>query len=190
MVFTVFNKRESPRQITGGTGVSPVRIDLDSLQRNFDNTKVSDKISTVSRSSRAGKKAANREFTPAIRPTGNHSQDSGPTPAKGSYHSYTMFETNTWRVSVDPAVRMYQRVQKEPGWVTKTAALAAFLVLVLPLMFLGLLALLTGILVFGTLAFVNKVWHTITGKSLFTTTIKRPDPGDDVRQNVRVLGRD
>jgi hypothetical protein len=105
-----------------------------------------------------------------------------------------MFENNSWKISIDPAVAMYHRVQKEPGWVTKTAALAAFLVLVLPLMFLAFLALMTALIVFGTLSCVNKVWKTITGKHLFrspfTTGLRKNDPDDHLRQNVRVIGRD
>lgn len=99
---------------------------------------------------------------------------------------------------MDRAAGMYRRVQKEPNWVTKAAAMAGFLVLVVPIVVLGFAALLTGVVVFTVLAFVNRAWRAVTGRSLFFGSAgggsggmqRRSEPGDDLRENVRVIGRD
>jgi hypothetical protein len=81
----------------------------------------------------------------------------------------------------------YQKVERQPSWVTKAAILAAVLVIGIPLVLIALAAILVGLAVFTVLGLVASGVATI--RNLFTSPGVPREPGDAGRQNVRVLRR-
>jgi len=77
-----------------------------------------------------------------------------------------------------------QRIDRQPGWITKAAIIAALLAFVLPLALLTLAAVMVGVVIFLTfaliatgLAAVARFWAGLTGRL----------GADDGRRNVRVI---
>ena len=78
----------------------------------------------------------------------------------------------------------FTRLSRQPGWVTKTATIAALLVVVVPIIALTLAALLIGTACLLVLGIIASVWRFVT--SPFTGPRA---PKDDGRRNVQVIER-
>ncbi len=82
------------------------------------------------------------------------------------------------------AGRLYARVRRQPGWVTRTAFIIAVLVVVVPILLLTLAAVAVGLaclLVLGLVAQIGRFFA-----NLFRGGLGREDDG---RRNVRVVER-
>jgi hypothetical protein len=80
----------------------------------------------------------------------------------------------------------YQKFERQPGWVTKAAIVAAVLVVGIPLLMLTLAAILVGLAVFTVLGLLASGVATIRG--LFGGGGRpMPPSGNDGRHNVRVI---
>jgi len=80
----------------------------------------------------------------------------------------------------------YQKLERQPSWVTKAAILAAVLMVGLPLALIAITALIVGLAVFTVLSLVSAGVATL--RELFSGGGRRP-PADDGRRNVRVIRR-
>jgi antibiotic biosynthesis monooxygenase (ABM) superfamily enzyme len=97
-----------------------------------------------------------------------------------------------WHVRFEEEVRRrhpgagmwYTRVSRQPSWVTKTALLAALLVVVVPIILLTLAAIVIGLICFTALSLIASAWRFIS--SPFSST--RP-PKNDGRRNVQIIDR-
>lgn len=79
----------------------------------------------------------------------------------------------------------YQKVARQPSWVTKAAILAAVLVIGIPLVLIALAALLVALAVFTALSLlVNGL--AVLRQLLTGQTLRPPSAG---RRNVRVIRR-
>ena len=58
---------------------------------------------------------------------------------------------------------VWQAVNDQPGWVTRTALVVFFLVVLLPIAVLLFIALAAAIVIFGVLALVHRAWTALTG---------------------------
>lgn len=99
-----------------------------------------------------------------------------------------------WKVYVRQHPRYgvwYQRVERQPSWVVKTAVALAVLIVVVPLVLLFLAAVAVGLIAFLVLGVAAAIWGGVArllggggGGPL------KPRPGwrhDDGRRNVRVI---
>ena len=75
---------------------------------------------------------------------------------------------------------MFQRVNRQPNWIMKTAVLAFLLVIGVPILILLLLAAVVATVVFAVL----------TGCNLLLGRLRKGSTPDSGRQNVRVINRD
>ncbi|MHC5028070.1 MAG: hypothetical protein ACYTGR_15055 [Planctomycetota bacterium] len=89
-------------------------------------------------------------------------------PRFGRYSAQASRVASTWRV-----------VNAQPNWVARTAAMAGFLILAIPIILLIGFALVVATLLFMVLAAANWVIRTVKGVL----------PRDDGRENVRVIRR-
>ncbi|MAE64256.1 MAG: hypothetical protein CMJ18_08265 [Phycisphaeraceae bacterium] len=93
-----------------------------------------------------------------------------------------------WRVYVRQHQKIgpwVERLEGRPGWVWKTAALAAVLTVLVPLVALTLAALLVGLVVFALLAVL--AWLISLPSRMFGAGPTMPRaPNEDGRVNVRV----
>ncbi len=78
---------------------------------------------------------------------------------------------------------LFQRIEKQPGWVTRTAFIAMALAVVIPVVMIATVALAVGLVVFIVLGAIASVISTIKGawRAVFTR---------DGRKNVRVVERE
>ncbi|MCC7145838.1 MAG: hypothetical protein IT443_05285 [Phycisphaeraceae bacterium] len=74
------------------------------------------------------------------------------------------------------------QVERHPGWVAKTALVAALLVIVLPLALLFFTAVLVGVVVFAVLSLTVRLKAWLGG-------VFRAGSLGDGRRNVRVIAR-
>jgi hypothetical protein len=70
-------------------------------------------------------------------------------------------------------------VRSQPNWMVRLAAWAALIVLIVPVVLLGMLALVAGVVTFTILA----------AASLLLARVRKLMPRDDGRANVRVIER-
>lgn len=88
-------------------------------------------------------------------------------------------------VRVHPTMGVwYERYRRRPSWVTRGALLAGALVIVVPLVVLTVAAVVIGMGVFFVLSALAWVAGLFSGVGATQRT-----PGDDGRQNVRVIQR-
>ena len=78
---------------------------------------------------------------------------------------------------------IYERIERRPNWVARTALVAAALVVLVPLLVLFIAAIVVGAIVFLTLALIAAVLATVA--NLFNGLGLRPAG----RKNVRVIER-
>ena len=78
------------------------------------------------------------------------------------------------------AAEAFRRINRQPSWVTRTAALVFLLIIGLPILLLLALATIAATVVFGILGLVNAL------PSMFRTR-RKSDAG---RKNVRIINRD
>ena len=99
----------------------------------------------------------------------------------------------SWQVRFEEEVRRrhpgagmwYTRVSRQPGWVTKTAMMAALLVVVVPIIALTIAAVIIGLACLLILSLVANIWRWVT--SPFAAG---PKPSkDDGRRNVTIIDR-
>ena len=92
----------------------------------------------------------------------------------------------------DPRVRMWQqRVNGRPGWVWKSAAFAAVLVVVVPLVLLTLTAMVVGVAVFAVMSLIAAIGRAFGqfGGDDRSGVSQAPTHGPDRRENVRIVER-
>ena len=78
------------------------------------------------------------------------------------------------------AAEAFRRINQQPSWVTKTAAIAFLLVIGLPILLLLVVAMITATVVFGILGLLNALSGLFRGG-------RTPEAK---RKNVRVINRD
>jgi len=78
------------------------------------------------------------------------------------------------------AAEAFRRINQQPGWVTKTAALVFLLVVGLPILLLLVVATIAATVVFGILGLLNALPGLFKGG-------RTPEAK---RKNVRVINRD
>lgn len=97
-----------------------------------------------------------------------------------------------WRVYIHQHPTLgpwYASVNRRPGWVTRTAVLAAVLVVVVPLLLLALAAVFVGLFVFVTLGLVGQVVAVVSDGWARATSGTQALWGRQGRRNVRVVRR-
>ncbi len=98
----------------------------------------------------------------------------------------------SWQVRFEEEVRRrhpgagmwYTRVSRQPSWVTKTALVAALIVVVVPIIALTIAAVIIGLLCLLVLSLVASVWRFVTSPFSGTRASK-----DDGRRNVTIIDR-
>lgn len=98
----------------------------------------------------------------------------------------------SWHVRFEEEVRRRHpgagvwvtRISRQPGWVTKTALLAAMLVVVVPIVLLTLAAVVIGLTCLGVLGLIASAGRFVAG--LFGGAHPRKDDG---RRNVQIIDR-
>lgn len=83
----------------------------------------------------------------------------------------------------------YTRVERQPSWVIKFTAIAAVLVIVVPLVLLTFAALLVAAVVFTFLALVMRGLAVLGSIFNFSNPDDAPTYRGDGRENVRVIQR-
>jgi len=78
-----------------------------------------------------------------------------------------------------------QRVQGQPGWVVRSAALAMVLVVVVPVVLLAAAAIFVGALVFFALSLVAGILRSLN--AVFSRGSRSSPVPDQGRRNVRVI---
>ncbi len=81
----------------------------------------------------------------------------------------------------------YQRVERQPGWVTRVAVTAAVLVVVVPLTLLALAAIVVGLVLFITLGLIAQVIAMVRALLTGGSTARAPQAPEQGRRNVRVI---
>lgn len=98
----------------------------------------------------------------------------------------------SWHVRFEEEVRRRHpgtgvwvtRISRQPGWVTKTALLAAMLVVVVPIVLLTLAAVVIGLTCLGVLGLIASAGRFVS--RLLGWSHPRQDDG---RRNVQVIDR-
>ncbi len=97
-----------------------------------------------------------------------------------------------------PGAKLYQFANRQPSWISRTALLVFGVIIVLPIVALIFLAFCVGFLIFGSLAFVNSMWTSLTNgfrlgkanrKGGLPRTGKSKRRDSDGRSNVTVIDR-
>lgn len=101
----------------------------------------------------------------------------------------TVFNADQFRTFVinagpRPASSAWRMASKQPGWVSRIAAIAFLLIIGLPILLLVGLAILAAVVVFFVLALVNLVMNIVGG------WFRGMGPRRDGRENVKVIRRD
>lgn len=92
----------------------------------------------------------------------------------------------------DPRVRVWQqRMNGRPGWVWKSAAFAAILVVVVPLVLLTMTAIVVGVAVFAVMSLIAAIGRAFGQLGGDDRSVDSPAPtqGPDRRENVRIIER-
>lgn len=84
-----------------------------------------------------------------------------------------------------------QRVNGRPGWVWKSAAFAAVLVVVVPLVLLTLTAIVVGVAVFAVMSLIAAIGRAFSGLAGGGSSDPHhaPTQGPERRENVRIIER-
>lgn len=97
-----------------------------------------------------------------------------------------------WKVFLnqDPRLRgMYQRAAGRPAWPTLAAVSCGALVVVVPVVLALLAGLVVGAVVYAVGSAIARVGELFTGSRSPQTSRGGPIPGDEMRENVRVVQR-
>ena len=92
----------------------------------------------------------------------------------------------------DPRFRVWQqRMNGRPGWVWKSAAFAAVLVVVVPLVLLTLTAIVVGVAVFAAMSLIAAIGRAFgqIGGDDRSVDSDAPTQGPERRENVRIIER-
>ncbi|MEM9420878.1 MAG: hypothetical protein AAGA25_17785 [Planctomycetota bacterium] len=97
----------------------------------------------------------------------------------------------SWKVFLNQDPRfsgMYERVARKPAWPTMAALFCGALVVVVPVVLALLAGLAVGLVVYAVTSVIAGIGNWFTG--LGGSSDKQPSmPGDDLRENVRVVQR-
>ncbi len=108
-------------------------------------------------------------------------------------HPLLTYRVGMWKVYLRSHPRFgtwYTRVERQPGWVTRLALLAAVLVVVVPAVLLTLTALVVGLAVFIVLGVLAGIVRLVRGVLTGQAGPSVPETQNGGRVNVRVIQRE